>query len=365
MAATRVSFVSFLKTLVLGLAGAALFVWLGTPLPWLLGPLFLCAGLSMAGGKVHCPAVARDAGQWVIGTALGLYFTPDAVARLATHGWSILLGIGWAYAIGFSMSWALMRWARVDPPTAFFAGAVGGASDMAVNAEHHRGDVASVAAAHSLRVILVVTVIPFTYQWLDLHGRDLSVQAAASVHYPGLLWFSAVTFAGAWLMRRWGAANGWVIGPLLVAAALTATGHAPSQLPGWLIAIGQMLIGLSLGIRFTPAFFQRAPRLLAVMGIGTVIAMVLSAGFGLLLARITGFAPETMVLATSPGGIAEMALTAKLLQLGVPVVTVFQVTRMVTMVLTVGVIYRWLARRNGWQAADSSAPHRLVGTRSE
>lgn len=348
MASTGGSLILLLRTLALGLAGAALFVRLGTPLPWLLGPLFLVAGVSVAGGRVACPAAARNAGQWVIGTALGLYFTPEALSRLASHGWSIGLGVAWAYLIGFAMTWALMRHARIDPPTAFFAGAVGGASDMAVNAEHHGGDVASVAAAHSLRVIMVVTIIPFAYQWLGLHGRDVSAQAASSVVYPGLAWLSAVTLGGAWLLRRWGAANGWVIGPLLVAATLTATGHAPSQLPAWLIATGQLLIGISLGTRFTPDFFARAPRLLKVMAIGTVISMLLSVGFGLMLARITGFAPETMVLATSPGGIAEMALTAKILQLGVPVVTVFQVTRMVTMVLTVGVIYRWLAKRNGW-----------------
>ena len=33
----------------------------------------------------------------------------------------------------------------------------------------------------------------------------------------------------------------------------------------------------------------------------------------------------TLLLGTSPGGITEMAITAKVLQLGVPVVTAFQV----------------------------------------
>jgi uncharacterized membrane protein AbrB (regulator of aidB expression) len=49
-----------------------------------------------------------------------------------------------------------------------------------------------------------------------------------------------------------------------------------------------------------------------------------------------------MILGTSPGGIAEMAITAKVLQLGVPVVTAFQVCRLVAVLLIVGPMYGWL-----------------------
>jgi uncharacterized membrane protein AbrB (regulator of aidB expression) len=59
-------------------------------------------------------------------------------------------------------------------------------------------------------------------------------------------------------------------------------------------------------------------------------------------------APATMILATVPGGVAEMSLTAKVLQLGVPIVTSFHMLRFVMLVLTVGGVYRWLAARNGW-----------------
>jgi uncharacterized membrane protein AbrB (regulator of aidB expression) len=52
-----------------------------------------------------------------------------------------------------------------------------------------------------------------------------------------------------------------------------------------------------------------------------------------------------MVLGTSPGGIAEMSITAKVLQLGVPVVTAFQVCRLVAVLLMVEPLYRLLYRR--------------------
>jgi uncharacterized membrane protein AbrB (regulator of aidB expression) len=45
------------------------------------------------------------------------------------------------------------------------------------------------------------------------------------------------------------------------------------------------------------------------------------------------------MLGVAPGGIAEMAITAKVLQLGVPLVTAFQVFRMAGVVLVTGPLY--------------------------
>jgi membrane AbrB-like protein len=78
------------------------------------------------------------------------------------------------------------------------------------------------------------------------------------------------------------------------------------------------------------------------VAVGTVAMVLLCAGFGWLLSRATGLHPATLVLATSPGGIAEMAITAKVLQLGVPVVTAFQVCRLVAVLVLVEPLYRWV-----------------------
>jgi uncharacterized membrane protein AbrB (regulator of aidB expression) len=51
-----------------------------------------------------------------------------------------------------------------------------------------------------------------------------------------------------------------------------------------------------------------------------------------------------MILGTAPGGIAEMAITAKVLQLGVPVVTAFQVCRLVAVLVLAEPLFGWAAR---------------------
>jgi uncharacterized protein len=76
--------------------------------------------------------------------------------------------------------------------------------------------------------------------------------------------------------------------------------------------------------------------------------MAIAAGFAALLAWASGLHFATLVLATAPGGIAEMCITAKVLQLGVPLVTAAHVTRVVVLITTKGPTYRaargWLAR---------------------
>jgi len=338
----------FALALAIGVPAGALCDWLRTPLPWLIGPLVACALASGAGLPLHGPRAARGAGQWAIGATLGLYFTPEAIGRLVQLWAPIVAGIGWAIAIGLACAWALRRFAGADPATAFFAGAVGSASEMSLQGERNGGRVETIAAAHSLRIMMVVIALPFAYRWLGVRGSDAFAPAGAAVEPAGLALLVAVTLAAALALRRLGSPNAWVIGPLLASVALTASGAALTAMPWWIVNGGQVLIGIALGTRFAPGFFARAPRILAVVFASTLAAIGASALFGALLARLSGVATATMVLATAPGGIAEMSLTAKLLGLGVPVVTIFHVTRMAALVLSLGSLYRWLAQRHGW-----------------
>ena len=343
--------VATLLTLSLAIAAGALFRWLGSPLPWMIGPLLVCAAVNMATGRLHSPRSVRKLGQWLIGLVLGLYFSAEVISQLLRSGGWILAGVAWAIGLGFGLAWLMRKLAGMDRPTAFFAAAIGGASEMMVQAERQGGNAASVAAAHSVRVMMVVVTIPFLYRALDLHGSDPYQPVVVDVRFGGLLALLALTLAAALLAERLGSPNAWVIGPLLMAGALTAAGLHWSAVPGWLTVCGQIAIGTTLGTRFTPSFYRSAPRVVLASAAVTVVAMLACGVFAVLLALASGIAPATLVLATSPGGIAEMSLTAKNLELGVPIVTAFHATRMAALVMTIGAVYRWTAPRS-----DASMP---------
>jgi hypothetical protein len=222
--------------------------------------------------------------------------------------------------------------------------AIGGASEMATQGERHGAKVDRVAAAHSLRIMMVVLIIPFAFKFAHLHGADVFVPGARHVHYGGLALLVLLTVIGAVVLKRMNSPNAWVIGPLLVAIGLTSSGLNLSALPEWMVRLGQLFIGISLGTRFTPEFLHTAPRYLASVAACTVVALIIAAGFAMALSAMSGMHPATAILATSPGGIAEMSLTAKMLQLGVPIVTAFHVMRLAALVMTIGPIFK-LAQR--------------------
>ena len=87
-------------TLLLALAAAALCVWLKTPIPWMIGPLLAVSLASICGAPTRSWGPLRNAGQWTIGTALGLYFTAEVTALLLGLWWAIVLGIAWALGLG-------------------------------------------------------------------------------------------------------------------------------------------------------------------------------------------------------------------------------------------------------------------------
>ena len=194
---------------------------------------------------------------------------------------------------------------------------------------------------------------PFETRGLDIgapaSGSALQVDARLLsgprvAQWPGLLWLALATAAGALCMTWLKRTNPWFMGALLVSMGLTLSGVYWSAVPTALSNAAQLVIGVSLGVRFQREFVHTAPRWLASVATGTAVMMVLSVGFGLALAWATGLHPATLILGTSPGGIAEMAITAKVLQLGVPVVTAFQVCRLVAVLILVGPIFQWLGR---------------------
>ena len=87
-------------TLLLAAAAGAAAQALHWPLPWVIGPLLVTALGSAAGLPLAASHRLRNAGQWIIGTALGLYFTPAVVAVVAGLAPAIALGVAWALLLG-------------------------------------------------------------------------------------------------------------------------------------------------------------------------------------------------------------------------------------------------------------------------
>lgn len=330
---------------ILALGGALLASLLSFPLPWLIGPLFITAITSMLGISAKCHRMFLRMGQWVIGISLGLYFTPSTVHALVHFLPYILLGSLFAILLSFVNAVCLYHWGKIDFKTAWFAGAVGGASEMANLAELHKAKADSVASSHSVRVLIIVIIIPFAYQFFGIQG-DVVNTFSIPYHFNGwgLIALALLSTVGVWFFHRLGMPNPWVLGALFTTLLLTSNNIHLSHLSPTIQHLGQLFIGWSLGSKYSTDFFSRAPRYLSLSAIISLLGLALSVSFAYALSLFADIPLSTLILSVSPGGIAEMTITAKALHLGVPIVAAFHVTRLVLTLLTAQPMCQWLSR---------------------
>jgi membrane AbrB-like protein len=318
---------------------------LHTPIPWMLGPLLALAVLRVGGVNITAPPGARQVGQWIIGSTLGLYFAPQVIRDVAA-AWPLLaLGALFAIAAGYIGGVVLSRLSGVDRTTAVFASVPGGATEMSVLGERFGARVDQVAAAQSLRILVVVVVVPFAFAWLDAHGSDRYQPSSSAFDATRLAGLLAATLAGGFVAQWRRVPNAFILGALAVAIPLTASAIPLSTMPAPLSNAGQCLLGCTLGSRFEPDFLRGAPRFIAAVVATVLGAIAMAAGFAWALAWIAGYNPWTLGLGLAPGGMAEMCVTAKMLQLGVPLVTAFHVTRMAVLLVCTAPLFAWLQRR--------------------
>jgi membrane AbrB-like protein len=311
----------------------------------MIGPLVAMAVCNFSGARLAAPPIGRELGQLMIAITLGLYFTPNVAREVVSHAGLLLSAAFLSIGVGYIASRMLVRYARVDEPTAFFASVPGGAAEMATLGERFGAAVDKVAVAHSLRITLVVCTIPVLLTVLNVHGGEIYRPVQIVFSAWGLVALICIGISGGLLFGTTKFPNPWLMGPLLATMVLTASGVELSSMNLTLTNMGQVLLGCALGARFSKSFLQDAPRFVLVVVASIFLMMLLSTLIGVALGMLTGTFVPSMVLAMAPGGIAEMSITARTLQLAVALVTAAHVTRVLVIVGLTQQIFRFMVRK--------------------
>lgn len=330
-----------LTALAVGVPAGFLFAWLHTPIPWMIGPMIAVASLNLLGVTMHSPPYARQLGQVILGSAVSLYFTPPVVAALAGNLPAVLAATVAVFVVGIVGALTLSKASGVDWQSTFFASIPGGAMAMAVLAQRYGAQMSPVAVAHSLRVSLVVIIVPFalTYSGIPL---EAAAYKPALPLVPAILalWLLISGILGE-LSERWHFHNGCLLVPIFFGAALTMAGVELSAVPPALTDFAQLMFGLVLGARYERAFFARHKLFIPFALLNSLFILVASAIGGVILAWLFGLPIATMIIATSPGGLAEMTILAQALHISVPLVVAFHLFRVV--VVNMGTQHIFLA----------------------
>lgn len=338
---------AILKALVIGIAAGFLFDRLHAPIPWMIGPMIAVAVFNLMGVRMYSVPYGRQMGQVIIGSAVSLYFTPTVVAELAANLPAIAAATIAVFLVGGLGALTLSRASGVDGKSTFFASIPGGAMAMAVLAERYGAQIVPVAVAHSLRVSIVVILIPVA---LTYGGFPLEVAAYRPVvplDYSILTLWLAFGFLLGEVSERLGLQNGYLLAPIFFGAALTMSGTQLSAVPHWLTDFAQLMFGLVLGARYERAFFARYRLFIPFALLNSLFIVIASGAAAAVLAWVFELPIATMILATSPGGLAEMTITAQALQISVPLVVAFHLFRVVMVNMGTQYIYTCAARMFG------------------
>ncbi len=328
-----------LLTLVLAALAGALANVVRMPLPWMLGPLFACAAVSLMGYRAEFVPMGRELGQVAVGLAVGMRFTPAVLATtlaLLPHMLAATL-----FVIVVTTAAALLHaaLAGIDHKTAFFATAAGGMADMAVVAQERGGDPAAVSVTHAIRVAGVVSVVPFLVSAFGSQGSGAADTGGASDNLLLLAFALGLAYATALLLRPTPLPNPWLVGPILLGTVLGASGLLLVQVPWALIVVAQILIGTWLGCRFRREVISRLPRVaLAALAVSCVMIAAAAAGAAVLSA-VSDLPYMTSFLALAPAAVTEMVITAQAMNLDPQIVTAFHVMRIAIVASTILLVY--------------------------
>ncbi|HSF64415.1 MAG TPA: AbrB family transcriptional regulator [Paracoccaceae bacterium] len=345
--ATAATWLRFGATLALAAGGGLLFLWLSIPLPFMLGSMFCVMAAALAGLPMQAPQAIRPPMSVVIGAMLGTSFSPSILATLPLWivplaGLSVFVGVAAVLCVVL-----FRRMGNMDLHTAYFAGMPGGLVDMVALADHYGADVRKVALIHSLRILLIVFSVPLLVEFLS--GSEIGAVAPDQVWLRDVgaefwLWFPPTCALGAlagWLLRL---PAKYILGPMIVSAAVHLVGWTDYKLPVEMVIVAQVVIGATIGTRFVGAPLSLVRSVLPVTLVSAALLLVLTYAFALVLSGITGISAITILLSYSPGGFAEMGLVAVALGIETAFVATHHVVRIALVGFGGAVVFRLVDR---------------------
>ena len=338
---------ALIVTFAIGLMGGYAAKLLHFPLPYMTGALLTTAALGLAGAPVRSVWQARAAGQFVTGTAIGTGFTPALLLTILTLLPMLVVGAAVSIAIGAAGALILMRLVKVDSRTAFLAAMPGGVIEMANVAARVGADPLPIMVLQTMRVGLTVTVAPFLATALAEHGSAQEIARAEVMSWLTIAMLMAASLIGGfalWLIRL---PNCWFLGSIAAVAVIGALGLIQGRVPDVILVVAQVIIGVSIGTQYRHEFLTRLLRLLVSSLVTVPFALLATGLVSVVFALLLTLPVPTMFLALAPGGIAEMALTGKVLGLDAALITGFQVVRILMVTLGAGAACRLFERLAG------------------
>ena len=336
--------------LTVGIIAGLVFNWLQIPVGWLLG--------SMIGGIVYgaiqgnpqpLPKMFVTVGKAFIALYTAARFSWDTINVAATYAVPLLLCVLISGGLSLFHGYLLSRLSGIDRVTGLVAFIPGAASSIVPIAEEMGADAVAVAVFQSIRLLLVVLLIPSAAGFFFPADLNSSVTIAlcpsgiceviaTTANNPSIpMWLNLIVLAGCCVVGMWGGnrlslpASGF-LGTFLVGLAVFWGSPYELQVPQWLFAVGLLCVGLSIGVKFDIKTVNKLLKAVLIE-IALVISLILLClGVGYEFHVFTHVDTITSLLGFTPGGLEAMVATVMQLGGDTGLVLAMQLTRMLIII---------------------------------
>ena len=336
----------FLLVILISIPSAIVADYFNIPLAWMLGPMLAVSIAALSGVKIKMPKLALSSILIVLGLHIGNYIDQNLINQMTEWVWTSIIMFVYILISILIVSKYLQKFSGYNVKTSIFSAAPGALGPLMILAEHEKSDLSQVATSHLIRLIIIITVIPFfvvnystnealiieKFDYLDQNHFHLLILLIGSI----LLIF---------LFDKIGVPAALLSGTLVASGILQITEVASYKLPDERINFCLLILGASVGCRFV----DKSLKEVAGNSFHSLVATVMLVALGLLAAIVATYFVDTnfltLLLSFSPGGIYEVAVIAIAFDLDPNFVAFHHIIRLLMILFTVPIILKIIGKK--------------------
>lgn len=353
-------------TFLLALIGGFLFQLIHSPLPWMLGPLvFVFIWSQCFKRKTWWHFNIRNSALVILGYIIGNSFSPSAGGQILEQLPAMLVCTIATVLLSLVIGLIICRKTGVSLSTGIIGSIPGGLPQMVILTEEVEGtDISSVIFMQTMRILSVVFVVPF----LVIHkmadsSASLKVSEAVLDGLEGNLmimnpWtfmiYLVATLAAVYFSVRVKVPTPFLTGPILGVALLNIlSGGTGPEIPRLIIIGAQLSLGVFMGRSINLSSLSNWRQMLPYTLAGSFSLVLFSLGLGEMLSKYRSIDLVSAFLATAPGGVAEMGLTAMQVNADLSLVSGYQIFRVFFTIFLVPPVLKRFLRKKPLEKTDT------------
>ena len=337
--------IKFVSVLIISIPSAVVAEYLNIPLAWFLGPMIITSIAALSGLKIIMPKFVLSFILIILGLHIGNYIDQNLFNQMFDWIWTSLIMLVYIIICILIVSKYLQKFASYGKKASIFSAAPGALGPLMILAENEKTDLSQIATSHLIRLIIIITVIPF----IIVNNNDNTVllnndfNYLAQNHFNLILLIISSIFC-IFIFDKIKIPAALLSGTLFASGLLQITDIASYKLPDETINFCLLILGSSVGCRFA----EKTLREIANNSLHSIVATTILVLLGLFAAYVATFFVDTniltLILSFSPGGIYEVAVIAIAFDLDPDFVAFHHIIRLLFILFMVPIFLRVLEK---------------------